>query len=962
MMHELDRWEVEYPGALRDAEAKLLEQRSSHRALSLTGVAISGGGIRSATFALGVFQALAKLGHLSRFDYLSTVSGGGYFGAFYASLFARGRVTFGDVRKALSDDSPQLNYLRNNGRFLAPAGQPDLLLGGAVLFRNWVAVFLVIGCLIVGAGLFVERITLESGIWLQAGMKRLGGAGGEGPWLIDPLTTKWLHQGTESLAQAISWQKMLHWGALHHLWLSQWLLVGAGLVVLAAAPLGWSYFLVGSSYNPSTSYFRRRTTIKPLMLAANGIAIGLGLHLLETRPLVSFFLFYLSTVTMAQTIATDYWLPIRGKQAENAALGMGAAVSLTFGFLFSGGALYAALVCGTHRPFWGGFTFFLILLVVRAFLHFVLHVALEKKLEGVDGDHFPRHMVSVWLMRWLVVAGACLAFGLIQTGGRTLYWLLDQEMEWVLGVLGTAMTALAGFARRWVVSTVTKSEKEKSENSPGAKSFVPALLGTTLAVILAVAASALVTRIVYHDTPYREVLLGNAAPDLRAAIERLSVPLWILLGLSLGFGFSRRFLNNSTHLPLYSARITRAYLGATNSERVPLSRAAPDVPVSARVDAKHTSATHLMPNDDIPLRSYFRSSSADSPYKNGAPLHLINVTINETVDGRSGEHNPDAKGVGLAIGPCGMSAGVRHHRVFSWDSATEPKVFPQRGGFRVFEPAGSLGPFEVKHEVLSLGRWLGISGAAFSTGLGLRTAFGTSFLAGITNIRLGHWWFAGVKRPWTLTRILGPLFWVQQYLLRELGARFPGTANTLWYLSDGGHFENMGAYELLRRRVRTLVLLDGEADPHYQFEGLSHLVRKARIDFGTEINFVGREHPEFRAHIPPEFHDQFGTLDEMRRRKRERDASEELSRVHAAIAVIRYPDESTGILVYVKPTLTGIESADVTRYHMEHPSFPHESTGDQFFDEAQWESYRKLGSDIGMRLFKTWPLKEAALS
>jgi hypothetical protein len=51
-------------------------------------------------------------------------------------------------------------------------------------------------------------------------------------------------------------------------------------------------------------------------------------------------------------------------------------------------------------------------------------------------------------------------------------------------------------------------------------------------------------------------------------------------------------------------------------------------------------------------------------------------------------------------------------------------------------------------------------------------------------------------------------------------------------------------------------------------------------------------------------------------------------------------------LVYIKPSLTGDEPADVLEYHRSHPDFPHESTGDQFFDEGQWESYRRLGEHI----------------
>jgi hypothetical protein len=194
---------------------------------------------------------------------------------------------------------------------------------------------------------------------------------------------------------------------------------------------------------------------------------------------------------------------------------------------------------------------------------------------------------------------------------------------------------------------------------------------------------------------------------------------------------------------------------------------------------------------------------------------------------------------------------------------------------------------------------------------------------------------------------------VQSYLFRELFARFPGTSRELWYLSDGGHFENLGAYELIRRRVGRIVIVDAEADPDYRCESLSYLVRKARIDFGATITFEQDEanRPRFT-----------GSLEELRRgawAKSEHDAwtleaaaPEGLSRTHAALARVTYADGSEGSLLYVKPTLIGDEPLDLRQYHRDHPSFPHEPTRDQFFDEAQWESYRRLGELIGERLLQ----------
>ena len=58
-----------------------------------------------------------------------------------------------------------------------------------------------------------------------------------------------------------------------------------------------------------------------------------------------------------------------------------------------------------------------------------------------------------------------------------------------------------------------------------------------------------------------------------------------------------------------------------------------------------------------------------------------------------------------------------------------------------------------------------------------------------------------------------------------------------------------------------------------------------------------------------------------------------------------------GQILWLKPHMLEGMAPDVQGYAATHPSFPHESTGDQFFDEAQWESYRRLGVEMAIRLF-----------
>ena len=86
----------------------------------------------------------------------------------------------------------------------------------------------------------------------------------------------------------------------------------------------------------------------------------------------------------------------------------------------------------------------------------------------------------------------------------------------------------------------------------------------------------------------------------------------------------------------------------------------------------------------------------------------------------------------------------------------------------------------------------------------------------------------------------------------------------------------------------------------------------------------------------------FGSLEELRR-----------GPSRAALAWVRYVDESDrkSLIVYLKPTLAGDEPPDITSYRTTHPNFPHQTMADQFFDEAQWESYCKFGQFIVAQVF-----------
>jgi hypothetical protein len=237
-----------------------------------------------------------------------------------------------------------------------------------------------------------------------------------------------------------------------------------------------------------------------------------------------------------------------------------------------------------------------------------------------------------------------------------------------------------------------------------------------------------------------------------------------------------------------------------------------------------------------------------------------------------------------------------------------------------------LGAFRPTREYqggMSLGTAMAISGAAFTPNMGYHSSPPVAFLMSVLNVRLG-WWLGNsrVDTSWHKPEPPLGLF----YLLFELFGE-TNSEREFVYLSDGGHFENLGIYELVRRRCRYIIACDGSADADLGFECLGNAIEKCRTDFGIDIEI---------------------NVDAIRRSK-----ETGYSKAHCAFGRIRYdrlnnngPRHPVGTLLYIKASLSGEEPADVTHYAEEHPAFPHQTTADQYFDESQFESYRALGEHV----------------
>lgn len=243
---------------------------------------------------------------------------------------------------------------------------------------------------------------------------------------------------------------------------------------------------------------------------------------------------------------------------------------------------------------------------------------------------------------------------------------------------------------------------------------------------------------------------------------------------------------------------------------------------------------------------------------------------------------------------------------------------------------------------LDLAAAMAISGAAASSNMGSQTIGILSPTLAILNIRLGFW----LPNPmWATTSKMASLFvWLfdQCYFLREMFGGLDEKSG-LVYLTDGGHVENLGIYELLRRRCQVIIAVDAEADPDMSFNSFVALQRYALIDLGVLVALPWSKIRDATQKASKEIADTGG--------KTPADAA---FGPHCAVGEIRYPDGGTGVLVYIKSSITGDENDYVVDYKRRYPAFPHEPTADQLFSEEQFEVYRALGFHATRRMLRGW--------
>jgi hypothetical protein len=216
------------------------------------------------------------------------------------------------------------------------------------------------------------------------------------------------------------------------------------------------------------------------------------------------------------------------------------------------------------------------------------------------------------------------------------------------------------------------------------------------------------------------------------------------------------------------------------------------------------------------------------------------------------------------------------------------------------------------------------SGAAISPSMGKLTRRPFTFLLALANIRLGVWvpnprWVASMGDEPNVTAFGRPR---PSYLFKELFGR-NRIGDRYLYVTDGGHYENLGLVELLRRGCREIYCFDASGGEG--FGSLGDAVALARSELGVDIEI------DPRSLFP------------------DKDTDE--AKKSAICVEFRYPADPTGELpcklIYARNVLTPASPWDVRAYHQAEPSFPHNSTADQLYTDQKFEGYRVLGERAG---------------
>jgi hypothetical protein len=856
--------------------------------LGLMGLCFSGGGIRSATFNLGILQGLAELNLLRCFDYLSTVSGGGYIHQWFAAWSLR--RGFEQVEKRLiplpqpdnpGDHPEPIRWLRRYSNYLTPengllSGDTwvaiatwlrNTILNQAILFSGLLFLALVLRFLAsnsivpqhrpaalacVGASFCLTLL----GIYLigtnllcfSGGTAR--GASGFGQeqvdrWIVLPFTASALL--LTLLLQFITTGRLeINRGVIFAV--SGFLLLALAVTVAMAggAPLCYlkthqqtAQFANAKDFWKHSNFFARLKFV--------GMILGVGiLCALAAAAAAGWILAGIILLSKLRSVAGLYWWRT---------------VLVVAPPLMLAGLLVA-------------------LLLVIGMLGRMFDDSRREWLTRLAGS------LCLVMLVWMV----SLSFSLF--GHHIVLWLWRKFWAGIPALVGWAGASAAGL----FAGKSSKSTGAENDDQPRLSGFeAAAVVGPYIFIAGLLLLISALAEVVFHRAATGGTLIRITCYLVPFAI------CWLFAW--------RVDINEFSLHAFYRNRLARCYLGASNIPRHPNR--------FTGFDEKDT---------DTPVSTLLPGKGYNGPF----PIFCtaLNLTFGEDLAWQ------ERKAASFAFTPLYSGYDV------PWTEARGDTTLRFNGFVQTMT-------YAYPDPGVHMDTAAAISGAALSPNMGYHTNPATAFLMTVFGVRLG-WWLLNPRRlnedgtkldvpdekraegrplklprtyPWPSPRL--SLLW----LLNELLGRTNDTSSYV-YLSDGGHFDNMGLYELVRRRCRYIVICDSEADAQLTFQGIGMAVRKCRIDFGAEI-----------------------ALD-LRPLEHARDS--DCSSAHCVVGTITYPEDpgTHGFVVYIKSSLTGDEPADVLNYKKEDSVFPHDSTVNQWFSESQFESYRRLGHHVAFSVFE----------
>jgi hypothetical protein len=932
----------------------------------LVGVCLSGGGIRSATFNLGVIQGLAQLGLLPCIDYLSSVSGGGYIHEFLAAWILRdkgGRDAV--IKKLIPQAEPgcpprapePIKWLLRYASYLTPRRglfSTDTWTMAAIWLRNTILnqIPILAG---LASGFFLLHLLVLAPVYGRAGF--------------------WTHDVAEALGVV---SVLVKTGVLATLVaaVSLWAL-GRNLYRQAkmAQFNGFSKPLENANHESP-----KRRGLAPELLTNTAVRWWIILPWLGCAVWMSFWsqmptvedsrLRWLPVVIPCLMVLATTWIVIFAGGAlgefdrlhftprhENASRRAWRIFrKIVTGLLFVvAGVAASAIACALAYGFVVGSWWIsesvsrwvgpvgnvpeidpwrIRLMMLPALLLSVPYVAIELSLGLLGRDFMDAR--REWLARlraWSLLFGLlwCILVSISLLGPYVVYFLFGKGLAWVYSTLAAVLAAHG--------TTIFAGWSGKSDGRPtdkGILGFKPMdLLAMLAAPITILGMLTALSFGVSVSVDYLSAILepyGSAWANLWGTVL---VCLAATAAVALIFGW-RVDINEFSMQSFYRNRVTRCYLGAS----LPNRQADPFTGFDDRTKVKmqNVRAQRIPPlvADLLPERF---AHLGKPPGEYHGPFPIFCSTLNLT----TGEDlaTQERKGASFAFTPLYSGYSV------NWTDAGENSKVSLNG----FVPTED---YAYRERGMQVDTAVAISGAAVNPNMGYNSNPALAFLMTFFNVRLG-WWISNPRKRnrWRATENRPTPVVAVWYLFKELFGAVNDASNYV-NLSDGGHFDNMGLYELVRRRCSYIIVCDAEADGEMKFEGMGSAITKCRADFGAEIDLDLRP-----LQIDPETG---------------------FSKTHCVVGTVRYPpppeeneasaargagrgatagtaceclgeagdDPYTGVIVYLKSSLVGDEPADLLTYKLRHDVFPHDMTSNQWFAETQFESYRRLGHHVAM--------------